>query len=92
MLNTCTTDAAHVALPIPKTLPPVTPSPTTAPTPTPAAPGAPPNPGNAVNCANFATYAQAKAWFDRYFPYYGDVARLDADHDGIPCESLPGAP
>ena len=33
-----------------------------------------------------------KAWFDTYFPYYGDVARLDGDNDGEPCESLPGGP
>ena len=24
------------------------------------------------------------------FPYYGDVANLDGDNDGEPCESLPG--
>ncbi len=33
-----------------------------------------------------------KAWFNTYYPYYGDVARLDGDHNGIACESLPGAP
>jgi hypothetical protein len=27
-----------------------------------------------------------------YFPTYGDIAGLDSNHDGIPCESLPGAP
>ena len=26
------------------------------------------------------------------FPYYGDVAGLDGNDDGIPCQSLPGAP
>jgi putative cell wall-binding protein len=52
----------------------------------------PPNPGDTKNCSDFATYAEAKAWFDTYFPFYGDVANLDADGDGIPCESLPGAP
>ena len=71
--------------------PPVTaPAPTTAP-PTTVAPR-PSNPGNTENCGDFATYAQAYAWYITYFPYYGDVAQLDADHDGIPCESLPGAP
>jgi transposase InsO family protein len=39
-----------------------------------------------------STYAEAKAWFDTYYPYYGDVARLDADGDLEPCESLPGGP
>jgi|GEM_PF-5829757 len=33
---------------------------------------------------------EAKAWFDTYFPYYGDVARLGSNGDGEPCESLPG--
>ena len=61
--------------------PPTTPPPTT-----------PPNPGDSKNCSDFATYAEAKAWFDTYFPFYGDIAGLDADGDGIPCQSLPGAP
>ena len=52
----------------------------------------PANPGDAVNCTDFRTWAEAQAWYDRYFPLYGDVARLDSDGDGIACESLPGAP
>jgi hypothetical protein len=31
-------------------------------------------------------------WFETYLTPYGDVARLDADGDLIPCEGLPGAP
>jgi putative cell wall-binding protein len=50
------------------------------------------NPGDTKNCNSFSSYADAKAWFDTYFPLYGDVARLDSDGDGIPCENLPGAP
>jgi hypothetical protein len=46
------------------------------------------NPGDTKNCADFGTYAEAKAWFDTYFDLYGDVARLDGNSDGIPCESL----
>ena len=42
--------------------------------------------------SDFSTYPAAKAWFDTYFPYHGDVARLDGDNDGEPCESLPGGP
>lgn len=87
----------------PLTAPPATAPPTVAPTPAPTtstpAPGSttppaqpPGNPGNTRNCPDFATYAEAKQWFDTYFPYYGDVAKLDADDDGIPCETLPGAP
>ena len=52
----------------------------------------PDNPGNTKNCSDFSTYPAAKAWFDTYFSYYGDVARLDGDNDGEPCESLPGGP
>lgn len=44
------------------------------------------------DCKDFATWAAAQAWFLRYLPHYGDVARLDGDGDGIACEALPGAP
>jgi hypothetical protein len=54
--------------------------------------GPPANPGNTKNCADFATWQEANTWFQAYYPYYGDVAHLDADHDGIPCESLRGHP
>jgi hypothetical protein len=47
------------------------------------------NPGDTRNCSDFSTQAEAQAWFDTYFPLYGDVARLDANDDGVPCESLP---
>ncbi|MEX1207449.1 MAG: excalibur calcium-binding domain-containing protein [Acidimicrobiia bacterium] len=49
----------------------------------------PNNPGDSKNCGDFPTQREAQAWFDKYYPYYGDVARLDADNDGIACESLP---
>ncbi len=52
----------------------------------------PPNPGDAVNCSDFATWAEAQAWFDLYYPTYGDIANLDQDGDLIACEGLPGAP
>ncbi len=64
-------------------------TPPAAPTPPPTTPTVPPNPGNTKNCSDFATQAEAQAWFDTYFPYYGDVAGLDADGDGVVCESLP---
>lgn len=64
---------------------PALPKPPTTPTP-------PGNPGDAVNCTDFATWSAANAWFQRYRPFYGDVAKLDGNDDGIPCESLPGAP
>jgi hypothetical protein len=52
----------------------------------------PPNPGDVRNCGDFDDYAAAKAWFDTYADAYGDVAHLDGDNDGEPCESLPGGP
>jgi hypothetical protein len=59
----------------------------------PRTPTSPPaNPGNSKNCSDFSTYQDAQAWFDRYYPFYGDVAALDSDGDRIACESLPGAP
>ena len=67
------------------TTPPATTPPTTT---TPV----PPNPGDSKNCSDFSTYAEAKAWFDLYYPYYGDVANLDGNGDLQPCESLPGGP
>ena len=56
-------------------------------TPVPAPP--PANPGDSKNCSDFSTKAEAQAWFDLYFSYYGDIANLDADGDGVACESLP---
>lgn len=57
-------------------------------------PSSPPpgNPGDSKNCSDFATWLAAQNWYLTYFRYYGDIARLDADGDGIACESLPGAP
>ncbi|MET0932621.1 MAG: cell wall-binding repeat-containing protein, partial [Mycetocola sp.] len=78
-------DAVGALTVCPVVVPPAPPKP-----PTPPAP--PKNPGDTKNCGDFATYAAALAWFKTYFPLYGDVARLDQDNDGIPCESLPGAP
>mmetsp|Transcript_63968 Transcript_63968/g.152546 ORF Transcript_63968/g.152546 Transcript_63968/m.152546 type:complete len:355 (+) Transcript_63968:96-1160(+) len=46
------------------------------------------NPGNTKNCKDFASWADAKKWFDAYYPLYGDVAKMDGDGDGIPCESM----
>ena len=63
------------------TLPPVT-------VPSGAAPAKPDD----RNCGDFADWSEAKQFFDTYYPYYGDVAHLDGDSDGIPCESLSGSP
>jgi hypothetical protein len=66
--------------------PPPQPGPPTGP---PTAPG---NPGDTKNCTDFATWREAQDWFDTYFPYYGDIAKLDSNNDGVACESRPGGP
>lgn len=50
---------------------------------------APANPGNTKNCSDFSTQAEAQEWFDTYFPFYGDVARLDTNGNDTACEFLP---
>ncbi|MGE4567218.1 MAG: excalibur calcium-binding domain-containing protein [Acidimicrobiales bacterium] len=67
---------------------PIEPTPTTVP----PSGDQPADPGNAMNCSDFANYQEALAWYETYAPWYGDVARLDGDGDGEPCESLPGGP
>ncbi|MCY0905786.1 excalibur calcium-binding domain-containing protein [Arthrobacter sp. H14-L1] len=60
--------------------------------PPPPPPTQPANPGDTKNCGDFDTWQAAQSWFDTYYPYYGDVARLDSDGDRIACETLPGHP
>ena len=50
------------------------------------------NPGDVKNCSDFESYREAKAWFDKYYDLFGDVAQLDKNKNLIPCENLPGAP
>jgi len=54
-------------------------------------PSAPCNCGGPdLNCSDFATHAEAQRCYDYCKSKgYGDVFRLDADKDGIACESLP---
>jgi S-layer homology domain len=52
----------------------------------------PANPGNTKNCSDFSTWSSAQSWYERYYPYYGDIAQLDGNNDGLACTSLPGAP
>lgn len=70
--------------------PPVDPGPGPGPGPGPTPP--PSNPGDTKNCSDFGSWGAAQSWFQTYYPYYGDVAKLDGDNDGIACEGLPGAP
>jgi hypothetical protein len=65
---------------------------TAAPAPTPVRPPTVTTPARPtdVDCADFTTQAAAQAYYNRYFPYHGDFARLDGtDNDGRVCESLP---
>ena len=49
----------------------------------------PPNPGDKRGCSDFRTYEDALRYYETYYPYYGDIAKLDRDGDGIPCSGLP---
>ena len=49
----------------------------------------PKNPGDVKGCSDFTTYEDALRWFEYYKPFYGDVAKLDRNGDGIPCPGLP---
>lgn len=77
---------------IPSPTPPTTTTTTTTAVTAPPTTTRPGNPGDSKNCSDFATWSAAQAWFDLYYPYYGDVANLDSDDDRIACETLPGAP
>ncbi len=59
------------------------------PTPPAPAPTRPPRPSAGIDCGDFSTQREAQRWFDRYYPYYGDVAGLDRDGDRRACETLP---
>ena len=43
------------------------------------------------DCGDFPTWRQAQDFFEAAGGPARDPHRLDADHDGIACESLPGA-
>jgi len=73
-----------------------TPRPAATPKPLPtASPAPPPSQGcdcssNRYNCGDFRTHAAAQACFQFCIDQgRGDIHRLDADNDGIACESLP---
>jgi hypothetical protein len=75
-------------------VPTARPKPTAKPVPKPvAAPATNPlntHGANLYNCGDFEDYAEAYAVYKANLP--GDPNDLDRDNDGIPCESLPGAP
>jgi len=49
----------------------------------------PANPGDIKGCSDFDTYEGALRWYEYYYQWYGDVANLDRNNDGIPCPALP---
>lgn len=55
-------------------------------------PQPPSNPGDRVGCSDFDYYEDALRYYERYQPWYGDVAKLDRDGDGVPCPGLPHTP
>jgi hypothetical protein len=47
--------------------------------------------GDVYNCSDFATQPEAQACYNYCQAQgFGDPSKLDTDHDGIACESLPG--
>ena len=51
------------------------------------------NPGRQRQLRDFATWAEANAWYWKYKQAgFGDAGKLDSNGDGLPCESLSGAP
>lgn len=41
------------------------------------------------NCSDFATQSEAQTFYDKAGGVKGDVNRLDANKDGVPCQDLP---
>lgn len=48
--------------------------------------------GGDANCSDFETWSEANAFFIQAGGPSSDPHRLDGNSNGIPCESLPGAP
>ena len=48
--------------------------------------------GGDLNCSDFETWEEANALFIQAGGPTSDPHRLDGNNDGIPCQSLPGAP
>ena len=48
--------------------------------------------GGGADCGDFLNWAAAEIWFLQHGGPALDPANLDQDNDGIPCESLTGAP
>lgn len=68
---------------------PMQPSRSSQPAPTPGSAASPDPSGPDVNCGNFATHAEAQAFFLAAGGPQADPHRLDGDNDGSACEALP---
>ena len=49
----------------------------------------PRDPGDTKGCSDFDFFEDSLRWYETYAPWYGDVAKLDPDDDGVPCPGLP---
>ena len=89
---TATPVAAVVPTPSPSPVPTAThiPTPTPAPTPVPAAPQE--ETFVDLNCGDFSEWREAQSLFESQGGPEEDPHGLDADGDGVACQSLPGAP
>jgi endonuclease YncB( thermonuclease family) len=52
----------------------------------------PSNPGDKVGCSNFVYYEDALNYYEKFYLFYGDIAKLDRDGDGVPCPGLRHTP
>lgn len=81
-----TTGIAPSAGPLPSPTPSPAPELSLVPPPAPEPPPCAREGDGDCNCSDFATQAEAQAFYERYLP--GDPHQLDIDHDGIACEKL----
>ena len=97
LTSDCNTYSISTTGATPTPEPTVAPTPSAVATPVPTATAAPPSPSpttsgidcsrDQYNCGDFTTCSEVMAVFNAC---PGDPSRLDADHDGTPCESLCG--
>ena len=80
--------------PTPKPMPTPSPAPTATPAPTPTPePTEPPEEAfEDRDCGDFADWQEAQLFYLSEGGPYADPHGLDRDGDGVPCQSLPGAP
>ncbi len=85
---TCSAGSSGTATATPTVTPTATPTTTPTQTSSYQVPGCYRAGQNNCNCSDFTTHSWAQWFHDTYDPT--DINKLDADHDGVVCESLPG--